>query len=182
MRKWLESRHSRSSDLTNQLTESNTKIVWPLLIKKKGKLQFLILLDGLRVGNILETFSQSFCAVAEVNRIGRLLAFGGRLCGRQIVQVKCLNSATKRSIWCDQLGRSRRQVWGRCQRQQQRYSSRHWRFRFTCLLGLSAPFSSWQFKQLFLRLEVDRIGRLLGFGGHLDFKRWCGGQIVLLKC
>jgi hypothetical protein len=33
-----------------------------------------------------------------------------------------------------------------------------------------------------LKLEVDRIGRLLGFGGHLDFKRWCGGQIVQLKC
>jgi hypothetical protein len=30
--------------------------------------------------------------------------------------------------------------------------------------------------------EVDRIGRLLGFGGHLDFKRWCSGQIVQLKC
>jgi hypothetical protein len=27
-------------------------------------------------------------------------------------------------------------------------------------------------------LEVDRIGRLLGFGGHLDFKGWCSGQIV----
>jgi hypothetical protein len=75
MRKWLESRHSRSSDLTNQLTESNTKIVRLVLIKKKGKLQFLILWDGLRVGNILEAFDQNFRAVAEVNRIGRLLAF-----------------------------------------------------------------------------------------------------------
>ncbi len=78
MRKWLESRCSRSSDLTDQLTESNTKIIWLVLIKKKGKLLFLILWDGLRVGNILEAFGQSFCAVAEVSRIGRLLAFGGR--------------------------------------------------------------------------------------------------------
>jgi hypothetical protein len=98
MRKWLESRHSRSSDLTDQLAESNTKIIRLLLIKKKGKLQFLILWDGLRVGNILEAFSQSFCAVAEVNRIGRLLAFGGCCCSGQIIQVKCFNGATKRPI------------------------------------------------------------------------------------
>ncbi len=98
MRKWLESRRSRSSDLTDQLTESNTKIVWLVLIKKKSKLQFLILWDGLRVGNILEAFGQSFRAVAEVNRIGRLLAFGGCWCGGQIVQVKCSNRATKHPI------------------------------------------------------------------------------------
>ncbi len=98
MRKWLESRCSRSLDLTNQLTESNMKIVWLVLIKKKGKLQFLILCDGLRVGNILEAFGQSFRAVAEVNRIGRLLAFGRRWCGGQIVQVKCSSGATKRLI------------------------------------------------------------------------------------
>jgi hypothetical protein len=73
--KRLESRHSRSTHLTNQLTESNTKIVWLVLIKKKGKLRFLILGDGLGVGNILEAFGQSFRAVAEVNRIGRLLGF-----------------------------------------------------------------------------------------------------------
>jgi hypothetical protein len=91
MRKWLESRCSKSSDLTDQLTESNTKIVWLVLIKKKGKLQFLILWDGLRVGNILEAFGQSFRAVAEVNRIGRLPAFGGCWCGGQIAQVKCSN-------------------------------------------------------------------------------------------
>ncbi len=101
MRKWLESHCSRSSDLTNQLTESNTKIVQLVLIKKKGKLQFLILWDGLRVGNILEAFGQCFCTVAEVNRIGRLLAFGGRWCGGQIIQVKCSNGATKCPIRCD---------------------------------------------------------------------------------
>jgi hypothetical protein len=96
----LESRHSRSTHLTDQLTESNTKIVWLVLIKKKGKLQYLILRDGLGVGNILEAFSQSFRAVAEVDRIGRLLGFGGHLdfkhwCGGQIVQLKCSNGATK---------------------------------------------------------------------------------------
>ncbi len=101
MRKWLESRRSRSSNLTNQLTKSNTKIVQLVLIKKKGKLQFLILWNGLRVSNILEAFSQSFWAIAEVNRIGRLLAFGGCWCGGQITQVKCLNGATKRPIQCD---------------------------------------------------------------------------------
>ncbi len=87
-RKWLESRRSRSSNLTDQLTESNMKIVRLVLIKKKGKLQFLILWDGLRVGNILEAFGQSLRAVAEGNRIGRLFAFGGRWCSGQIVQVK----------------------------------------------------------------------------------------------
>ncbi len=55
------------------------KIVWLVLIKKKGTLQFLILGDGLGVGNILEAFSQSFRAAAEVDRIGRLLGFGGHL-------------------------------------------------------------------------------------------------------
>ncbi len=110
MRKWLERHRSRSSDLTNQLTESNTKIVWLVLIKEKGKLQFLILWDRLRVGNILEAFGQSFHTVAEVNRIGRLLAFGGTWCGGKIVQVKCLNGATKCPIQCDQLGQSRRKV------------------------------------------------------------------------
>ncbi len=182
MRKWLESRRSRSSDLTDQLTESNTKIVQLVLIKKKGKLQFLILWDGLRVSNILEAFGQSFCADAELNRIGRLLAFGECWCGGQIVQMKCSNGATKQPIWCDQLGQSRRQVQRGCRCRWQRYSSRHQRFQFMCLLGLSAPFPSWQFKQLFLWIEVDRIGRLLGFGGHLDFKCWCTGQIVQLKC
>ncbi len=149
MRKWLESCCSRSSDLTNQLTESNTNTVWLVLIKKKGKLWFLILCDGLRVGNILEAFSQNFHAVAEVNRIGRLLAFGGCWCSGQIVQVKCSNGATKRSIQCDQLGWGRRQVWDGCQCWRQRYSSRHQWFQFTCSLGLSAPFPSRQFKQLF---------------------------------
>ncbi len=182
MRKWLESRRSRSSNLTDQLTESNTKIVRLVLIKKKGKLQLLILWDGLRVGNILEAFGQSFRTVAEVNRIGRLLAFFGCWCGGQIVQVKCSNGAKKRPIRCDWLGQGRRQVWRGCQRWRQQYSSRHWRYQFTCSLGLFAPFPSWRFKQLFLRLEVDRIGRLLGFGRHLDFKHWCGGQVVQLKC
>ena len=99
----MESRRSRSTHLTDQLTESNTKIVWLVLIKKKGKLRFLILGDGLGVGNILEAFGQSFCAVAEVDRIGRLLGFGGHLdfkcwCGGQIVLLKCSNGATKHPI------------------------------------------------------------------------------------
>jgi hypothetical protein len=64
------------------------------MIKKKGKLQFLIVWGGLRVGNILEAFGQSFPAVAEVNRIGRLLAFGRCWCSGQIIQVKCSNGAT----------------------------------------------------------------------------------------
>jgi hypothetical protein len=76
------------------------KIVWLVLIKKKGELQFLILGDGLGVGNILEAIGQSFRAVAEVDRIGRILDFGGHLdfkrwCGGQIVQLKCSNGATK---------------------------------------------------------------------------------------
>ncbi len=75
----MESRRSRSTHLTNQLTESNTKIVRLVLIKKKGNLQFLILRDGLGIGNILEAFGQSFGAVAEVDRIGRLLGFGGNI-------------------------------------------------------------------------------------------------------
>ncbi len=99
----MESRRSRSTHLTNQLTESNAKIVLLVLIKKKGKLRFLILGDGLGVGNILEAFGKSFHAVAEVDRIGRLLGFGGHLdfkhwCGGQIVQLKCPNGATKHPI------------------------------------------------------------------------------------
>ncbi len=145
------------------------KIVPLVLIKKKGKLWFLILGDRLGVGNILEAIGQSFRAVAEVDRIGRLLGFGGHLdfkcwCGGQIVQLNCSNGDTKRPIRCDQLGWSCRQVLrgGWCWRQQ--YSSRCWWFRFTCLLGLFAPFPSQRFRWLLLWLTMSQFFFSLSFG------------------